>query len=296
MGVQLKFPADSDKEVNASDNNKVAGVTGFTWGAVYKEKFCERLAGDPISVEKPEGVVATQPKPKPTAKPKQRVKQGGDIGQSMAYAGMVGYNSTVSANMKLKDYDMFRIDFAGGQFLCYSLGELDLVADLVDANGKTIARDDNSGSGRNFRFNRYLAPGTYGIQVRVMYHGGRGNYKIVFGNGSKQLREANLLAPSEKMRIDQAFLGASVKSLEAQRAKSIGLPTGTAGVVVTQVVRGGPAWKSGLRASDVILKLGGERVRDASHLRRIVNARKPGDNIKAIVVSSVNIKLGKSDF
>jgi len=42
------------------------------------------------------------------------------------------------------DQDMIRFYFPGGDFICYSRGSLDLVADLFDANGKKLGRDSGN--------------------------------------------------------------------------------------------------------------------------------------------------------
>jgi len=57
------------------------------------------------------------------------------------------------------------------------------VADLFDGSQKKLARDRNSGGGNNFAFRGSLNAGYYYIQIRVMYHGGKGPYELILGNG-----------------------------------------------------------------------------------------------------------------
>ncbi len=104
-----------------------------------------------------------------------------EIGQSYAQALLVGYPATIQATMSQGDYDTFLFDFAGGLFQAHSRSSLDLVADLLDAEGKMIARAraDNG----TFTFSQNLPSGRYGIIIRVMYHAGAGDYELMLGSG-----------------------------------------------------------------------------------------------------------------
>lgn len=104
-----------------------------------------------------------------------------EVGQSYAQALLVGYPATIQAAMSQGDYDTFLFDFAGGHFQAYSRSSLDLVADLLDAEGKMITRARaNNGT---FTFSQTLPSGRYGIIIRVMYHAGAGDYELVLGSG-----------------------------------------------------------------------------------------------------------------
>lgn len=105
-----------------------------------------------------------------------------EVGQSYAQALVVGYPATIQANMSQGDYDTFLFDFAGGHFQAHSRSSLDLVADLLDAQGKMITRARaNNGT---FTFSQDLPSGRYGIIIRVMYHAGAGDYELVLGSGA----------------------------------------------------------------------------------------------------------------
>jgi len=214
MGCILKSPPDSDKEVEDSTYNPYTDRKHNHWGRLLKKPFFfERLKGDSTSEEQSPGdTVSGQPitetpadivTGQPTIKPKPKTSRSSDIGPSIPHAGQVEYNSTIKAVMGPRDYDMFKFDWPGGEFLCYSTGNLDLVADVFDENGKKLDRDYDSGEGKNFRFEGYLAPGTYGIQVRVMYYRGEGPYTIVFGDGSMKTEEKYLYHVPVKQ--DNAF-------------------------------------------------------------------------------------------
>lgn len=105
-----------------------------------------------------------------------------EVGQSYAQALLVGYPATIQASMTQGDYDTFLFDFAGGHFQAHSRSTLDLVADLLDSEGKMITRARaNNGT---FTFSQDLPAGRYGIIIRVMYHAGAGNYELLLGSGA----------------------------------------------------------------------------------------------------------------
>jgi len=75
-----------------------------------------------------------------------------------------------------------------------------------------------------------------------------------------------------------------------------GLPDSN-GVIVQEVVAGGPADKAGLKRGDVIRKITGEPVKDNQDLVARISSRKPGDTVKLEVfrdghTRDVNLTLG----
>lgn len=63
--------------------------------------------------------------------------------------------------------------------------------------------------------------------------------------------------------ISRPWLGVSMVDLNPDLAKHIGLPPGTQGVVIAQVMQNSPAYKAGLMQGDVIQKLDGKPVTKA---------------------------------
>ena len=58
-------------------------------------------------------------------------------------------------------------------------------------------------------------------------------------------------------KVNRGFLGIQgFEALRPAKAKDMGLPDGTAGIVLSTVVNGSPAWNAGLRNNDVISRLG----------------------------------------
>lgn len=105
-----------------------------------------------------------------------------EIGQAYAHALKVGYPATIQANMTQGDYDTYLFDFAGGTFQAHSSSTLNLVADLLDTEGKMITRA--MAANGTFQFNQTLPAGRYGIIVRVMHHAGAGAYEMILGSGT----------------------------------------------------------------------------------------------------------------
>lgn len=76
-----------------------------------------------------------------------------------------------------------------------------------------------------------------------------------------------------------AQLGVSVASVDDQSARQYGLSTNS-GALVTNVVSGGAAENAGLKTGDVITKLNGQSVGDATELKLAVRSVNPGDTVE----------------
>jgi len=140
----------------------------------------------PVEPAKPaEPAVKTEKEPAATAPVPGPDKEPASAGPGLANAAELHYNITISGRMEKDSSPAFKFDFPGGDFVCYSTGELDLAADLLDANGRKIDWDNNSGAGKNFRFERVLDKGLYGLRVRIMPNGGEGPYEIILGDGTQ---------------------------------------------------------------------------------------------------------------
>lgn len=118
--------------------------------------------------------------PSPTPPSPGRTVEVGEIGQAFAQALKVDYPSVVQGTMGQQDYDTVLFDFPGGAFHARARSQLNLVIDLLDANGKALSR--SFGPGGFFDMN--LPAGRYGLIVRVMNHAGTGSYEITLGSGA----------------------------------------------------------------------------------------------------------------
>ena len=69
------------------------------------------------------------------------------------------------------------------------------------------------------------------------------------------------------------------------------------GAAIAEVRAGTPAAAAGLRAGDVVTRIGGEAVGSADELRRLIGARKPGDTVELTVqrgdgTTTIDVTLG----
>jgi serine protease Do len=87
--------------------------------------------------------------------------------------------------------------------------------------------------------------------------------------------------PVAEAATDETW-GLSVEPLAPDSGRRLGLP-GSHGLVVTEVVPGGPADRGGLRRGDVILDVRGRRISDPETLYRELGALKPGDSVPLYV-------------
>lgn len=78
-----------------------------------------------------------------------------------------------------------------------------------------------------------------------------------------------LLAEQAEKPI-QGWLGVVVEEMSPAMLAALGIEHG---VLVTEVVKDGPGAKAGLKMGDVILEIGGKRVKSIRDLRRLVRSR-----------------------
>jgi serine protease Do len=83
-------------------------------------------------------------------------------------------------------------------------------------------------------------------------------------------------------KVERGLLGVNIQDVTQALAKSFGRPD-TNGALVSQVVRGGPAEKAGIKPGDIILDFNGTPVPGASQLKNIVGQTKPGSPAKVTV-------------
>lgn len=95
---------------------------------------------------------------------------------------------------------------------------------------------------------------------------------------------------------DRGWLGVHLDALNGQLGDYFGVKDG-AGVLVTEVIEDSPAAKSGLKAGDVIVKVGDTEVDSPDALHEAMRDTKPGDDLKLTVLrkgsqKSLTAKLG----
>ncbi len=84
--------------------------------------------------------------------------------------------------------------------------------------------------------------------------------------------------------VKRGVLGVNIQTLTPDIAKSMELPDGTQGALVSQVVEGSSAEKAGVKAGDVITAVNGRAVKDAASLRNSIGLLAIGENVDLTVM------------
>ncbi len=140
--------------------------------------------------------------------------------------------------------------------------------------------------------------------------GGRGNVGIGFAIPINTARDVvSQLESSGK--VEHAFLGITGATIDSTLAQAVNLPV-SSGVLVQEVVQGGPADNAGIKGGDtsatidgaslslggdIITAINGKKVSSMDQVVNIVNAAKPGDTIDVTVLrggstKTVTVTLG----
>lgn len=78
--------------------------------------------------------------------------------------------------------------------------------------------------------------------------------------------------------VVRPWLGARTQSVDAETARSLGLPV-PQGTLVADIWPGGPAARAGLKQGDVVLEADGRPVQDAAGLSYVLGTHRPGETI-----------------
>jgi Do/DeqQ family serine protease len=103
----------------------------------------------------------------------------------------------------------------------------------------------------------------------------------------------------EKGKVERGYLGIFMQDVDQNIAKHFKLKK-PQGVIVTDVVKGSPAEKAGIKSGDLILEIDGREVKNSIQLRAYVQSKKPGDKVKLKVLRDgkemeINVTLGSAD-
>jgi serine protease Do len=79
--------------------------------------------------------------------------------------------------------------------------------------------------------------------------------------------------------VPRGYLGVNIQPVTPEMAESLGMKTDK-GAIVAEAMPGTPAAEAGIKAGDVITKLNGQVVADASDLTRRVGSFKPNDKVE----------------
>jgi S1-C subfamily serine protease len=90
----------------------------------------------------------------------------------------------------------------------------------------------------------------------------------------------------EKGEVIRGYLGIRMQDVPAGLEQRLGIQE-TGGVIVTEVVRGSPAYEAGIQRHDLIIRVGGEAVgmvNSMNHLRRSITKTPPGSKLSIEVL------------
>lgn len=83
--------------------------------------------------------------------------------------------------------------------------------------------------------------------------------------------------------VQRALLGVTMGSVNADIAEELGLEN-IAGAVVSSVVENGAAKEAGIKAKDVIIEVGGQKIKTAGDLQVKIGQYRPGDDVAIVVL------------
>ena len=98
-------------------------------------------------------------------------------------------------------------------------------------------------------------------------------------------------------RVVRGWLGIVIQDVSDELAQTFGVRE-RQGVLVADVMKGGPAEAAGLRPGDIVVELGGDTIREVPELQRRVAAVAPGQTVALTIVRDrqrlpVSVKVGE---
>ncbi len=90
-------------------------------------------------------------------------------------------------------------------------------------------------------------------------------------------------------KVSRGWMGIAIQDVSEDMAKALGLEQ-LKGAIIGNVIPGEPAEAAGLRAGDVLVRVNGKDVANASEATRAIAALRPGTDAKVVVVRDGNEK------
>jgi len=99
-----------------------------------------------------------------------------------------------------------------------------------------------------------------------------------------------------KGKVVRGWLGVYIQAITPELAKSFGLKKAT-GAVITQVMKGSPADKAGLKEGDIIVEYRGKKIKNLRELPRLVAITLPGTVVEMKILrngkmKTIRVKIG----
>ncbi len=197
LGVERKYPV----QMRSFSRNQRPDLQNCSWGVFVScidPSGCEGVISvwwdkwdgtssrgtDPDATARPgaggqAGGESTGAAETPTPPPAASGADIGDAGTNNMEAARIQYGCRVEGTLRQGDYDNFAFFFPGGAFRARSAAGLDLVADLLDAKGRKLARA--GADTPQFDIQGNYPAGQYYLIIRVMHHAGAGPYQVQLG-------------------------------------------------------------------------------------------------------------------
>jgi S1-C subfamily serine protease len=157
-----------------------------------------------------------------------------------------------------------------------------VTAGIVSALGRTIEAPNGFSISGAIQTDAAINPGNsggplldeqgrvIGVNSQIRTGGGNANSGVGFAVPVDEIKRS-LPALEKGQDVERAFLGVGSG------------PAPDGGAAVSSVVPDGPAARAGLREGDTIVEINDEPVRDSDDVSTVVNARRPGDQIRIVV-------------
>jgi S1-C subfamily serine protease len=157
-----------------------------------------------------------------------------------------------------------------------------VTAGIVSALGRTIEAPNGFSISGAIQTDAAINPGNsggplldeqgrvIGVNSQIRTDGGRANSGVGFAVPVDEIKRS-LPALEKGEDPERAFLGVSSG------------PAPEGGAAVGGVIANGPAAKAGLREGDTIVQINDQPVRDSDDVSAVVNARRPGDEVRVVV-------------
>jgi S1-C subfamily serine protease len=99
-------------------------------------------------------------------------------------------------------------------------------------------------------------------------------------------------------KVVRGYIGIQYSPITPRQAAQLGLPTGTIGIIVSQVVPGSPADRAGIQVNDIITKVNDQVVNADHPLSSLLVKNRPGDKVKLTLIRNakemtVDVTLGQ---
>lgn len=169
-----------------------------------------------------------------------------------------------------------------------------VTAGIVSASGRDVPSEDHSAYVDYLQIDAPINQGNsggptfnsdgqvIGINTAIYSPNGGGSVGIGFAIPSNIAKP--IVAELEKSgTVTRGWLGVEMQSITPDMEDALGL-TSTNGVVVADVVEGGPAAKAGLKSGDVIVAFGNQPIKSGHELALAVANTPPGQSVDAKIL------------